>query len=122
MKLNNKGFTLIEVLMVVTILSIVLAITIPNTTYSIKTSENRLSIINNETIKKAINLYTIEFNDDLIWQKENNKKSTCFSFNILYTKGYLKNNNSLEEYNNKSIKVYQDNGVNSYFLVENCNN
>ena len=57
MKLNNKGFTLVEVLAVVVILSIIIAIMVPNVNYLIdKQKEETLKSIKN-SINSAATVY-----------------------------------------------------------------
>lgn len=121
MRLNNKGFSLIEILSVILILSIILAIAIPDTTYSIKKGEDKISSINDEVILSAANIYVEEFQDELNWYMDNNLKIACFSTYKLEEKGYLTNDN-LKSYRDKYIKVMQNNGLNSYYFTDACNN
>ena len=121
MRLNNKGFSLIEILSVILILSIILAIAIPNTTYSIKKGESKISSINDEVILSSANLYVEEFQVELNWYMDNNLRTTCFSTYKLEEKGYLTNDN-LKSYSDKYIKVVQNNGLNSYYFTDTCNN
>lgn len=121
MRLNNKGFSLIEILSVILILSIILAIAIPDTTYSIKKGEDKISSINDEVILSAANIYVEEFQDELNWYMDNNLKIACFSTYKLEEKGYLTNDN-LNSYRGKYIKVMQNNGLNSYYFTDTCNN
>lgn len=121
MRLNNKGFSLIEILSVILILSIIFAIAIPNTTYSIKKGENKISSINDEVILSSANLYVEEFQVELNWYMDNNLRTTCFSTYKLEEKGYLTNDN-LKRYSDKYIKVVQNNGLNSYYFTDTCNN
>lgn len=121
MRLNNKGFSLIEILSVILILSIILAIAIPDTTYSIKKGEDKISSINDEVILSAANIYVEEFQDELNWYMDNNFKIACFSTYKLEEKGYLTNDN-LKSYRGKYIKVMQNNGLNSYYFTDTCNN
>lgn len=121
MRLNNKGFSLIEILSVILILSIILAIAIPDTTYSIKKGEDKISSINDEVILSAANIYVEEFQDELNWYMDKNLKITCFSTYKLEEKGYLTNDN-LKSYRGKYIKVMQNNGLNSYYFTDTCNN
>lgn len=121
MRLNNKGFSLIEILSVILILSIILAIAIPDTTYSIKKGEDKISSINDEVILSAANIYVEEFQDELNWYMDNNLNIACFSTYKLEEKGYLTNDN-LKSYRGKYIKVMQNNGLNSYYFTDTCNN
>ena len=121
MRLNNKGFSLIEILSVILILSIILAIAIPDTTYSIKKGEDKISSINDEVILSAANIYVEEFQDELNWYMDNNLKIACFPTYKLEEKGYLTNDN-LKSYRGKYIKVMQNNGLNSYYFTDTCNN
>ena len=121
MRLNNKGFSLIEILSVILILSIILAIAIPDTTYSIKKGEDKISSINDEVILSAANIYVEEFQDELNWYMDNNLKIAYFSTYKLEEKGYLTNDN-LKSYRGKYIKVMRHNGLNSYYFTDTCNN
>lgn len=121
MRLNNKGFSLIEILSVILILSIILAIAIPDTTYSIKKGKDKISSINDEVILSAANIYVEEFQDELNWYMDNNLNIACFSTYKLEEKGYLTNDN-LKSYRGKYIKVMQNNGLNSYYFTDTCNN
>lgn len=70
MKLNNKGFTLIEILAVVIILSIIIAIMVPSVNYLIdKNKEDNYkqlekSIINGTKVYLSDNRYNITLNYD----------------------------------------------------------
>ena len=52
---------------------------------------------------------------------DNNLRTTCFSTYKLEEKGYLTNDN-LKSYSDKYIKVVQNNGLNSYYFTDTCNN
>ena len=118
MKLNNKGFTLIEILAVVVIISIIFAIMIPNTNHLIK--EQKENSLNN--IRKSIesaakiylsdNKYDIEVLDkcenkinELKLKKESEISDSKISVTTLINLGYLKKMNSgmKNPYNNKAL-------------------
>ena len=87
-KLNSKGFTLIELVATIVVLSIVLGISSYAITGVIKNSkEKNYQLLINE-IKAAVEEYHIECN----YSEESQTCSNTFTLGSLVTNGYLKGN------------------------------
>ena len=94
-KLNNKGFTLVEVLAVIAILAIVMVIAIPNISSSIERSNNKKNEALEKVIKSEAELYVSNF-----------KNLLSFSDNKCYIDiKDLVNNGQLDE---KDIEGYSN--------------
>ena len=103
MKKKDKGFSLIELLATIFIISIILGITGYFVTNTIKNSEKHSSTLAINNIKKTASTYVEEYKDDVIWNKNEEKKNTysCIAVNSLINKGYLN-----QEEVDKSIQKY----------------
>lgn len=89
-KMNNKGFTLVEVLAVLVILSVIMSIAIPIVTSSLDIRKGKNSDQVKEKIKVMAELY-LSNNNMII----NNTNSDCYiDINDLVSKGYIKKNDA----------------------------
>ena len=98
---NNKGFTLVELLATIVIITLIMGIGIP---YLINTINESKSKSNELAINNAMNsaAYYVKENDyNIIWTpvKDNNGYTgdyfTCVELNDLVNKGYIKNNEAM---------------------------
>ena len=114
----KKGFTLVEVLVVIVLLSIIIAIAIPSI------SKIRENIIDKEEqtqikeIKSAASFYA----------RDEKKSNCCITVSELISKGYLKGNEESKVINPKTheeinVKIYIDNNKKiTYDYSETCGN
>lgn len=126
-KIKEQGFTLMELLATITIISIIMAIIIL-TTYNlyIKNSKEKLSKVETKYIIDAANIYYNEFKykDDYIsYYSEDNTRHSCISIMSLINKGYYKNNTSFLDKEitkeNAVVKVKDKNGIIDYKFIKN---
>lgn len=112
MKLNRKGFTLVEVLAAIVIIALLGGIAIPNILSTINTSKNKSEEILIENIKTA----SQELCDEVEFNGEINKKGDIIESNLedpiiganikmLISKKKDKENNESCEINDESCKI-----------------
>ena len=119
MKLNNKGFSLVELLAVMIILSIILTVAIPSITSSLSRSENKQLEAQKENIKAIalIKLKRSSFARDEDYNKFNRETSACKVFiSDLIRLGYVPEKVGKDKkgdlikvcvgYENKEFKVF----------------
>ena len=100
--MNKKGFTLVELLAVIIILSIIVLITAISTSNIIRNSKKSLSDIQINSIKESAKSYYIE--------EGNNQNYVCVNVSELISKGYIDNENKNNEEMAGSVKIrYIDN-------------
>ena len=92
MKLNRKGYTLIELLAVILIISLIITLSIFGIIKAINTSKEKAATLSEKSIKEAAETYATEKNDDNnywldITDKEN--KYFCVTIEELMNKGLL---------------------------------
>ena len=92
MKLNRKGYTLIELLAVILIISLIIALSIFGIIKAINSSKEKVTTLSEKSIKEAAETYATEKNDDSnywldITDKEN--KYFCTTIEELMNKGLL---------------------------------
>ena len=123
-KLNNKGFTLVEVLAVIVIIAIIGGIAVPNIISTINTSKNKSEEILIENIKTASEqlyeevyymggtLYKYDENGDKTSDEitvNDNDNSITINLQTLVSNGFL---NSTEENNNQKKIINPKTGEN----------
>lgn len=123
-----KGFTLIELMAVIIILSMVLFIAIPTINSTIIHSKDSLSETQEKTIEKAAKEYVVT-NYNQIDNKETNLDGKCIKFETLYENGYLKGSKEdlkkSEALDRKGVFISFDDSINQYkyeFKDEDCEN
>lgn len=103
-RVNDSGFTLIEVLAVFTILAIILSIGLPELTKTIK----------NNDVKKCENFKkTVEMAAEVYYESKKNVV-TPISVTELKQLGYLKDTNEIEITNTMVVNVTSEDGVKEY--------
>lgn len=93
----NKGFTLVELIAVVTILGLIVIITTPaydSISKNIKTDYNKAK---KTTIKKATQEFVEKYYKNEAYNGENSK-TLCFSVNYLIRNGIISSDDEKEEY------------------------
>ena len=111
MKLNRKGYTLIELLAVILIISLIIALSIFGIIKAINTSKEKAATLSEKSIKEAAEQYATEKNDDNnywldITDKEN--KYFCITIEELMNKGLLDKKANIKS---------KDFDIHSYVLV-----
>ena len=112
MKLNRKGYTLIELLAVILIISLIIALSIFGIIKAINSSKGKAATLSENSIKEAAETYATEKNDDSsywldITDKEN--KYFCITIEELMNKGLLDKKANIES---------KDFDIHSYVLVK----
>jgi len=79
---NKRGFTLIEILVVVAIIGILAAIAVPNVTRALQTAKNNADAANIASLQNAVEMYYI---DKGTWPEVGTRFQT-----VLVNEGYLK--------------------------------
>ena len=83
MQLNNKGFTLVEVLAVIVIIGLLAGIAIPNVLSSINTSKNKAKEIMINNIKTGTKIMFEEVNNGIdVYKYDNDGNKTSDKINI----------------------------------------
>ena len=117
MKLNNKGFTLVELLAVIVIVGLVLASSTYVVINAINNSKETGSELNEKNIFEAARIYTIECSSDTIdcdskWIEKEEIEYFCVSIDELKNKGLLKEDVTVSDENKQIIiKRNKDNSV-----------
>lgn len=119
MKIDKKGFTLMELLGVIIILSLLLLLVVPNIVNSVKNSQKDIDELTEDIVYDATNLY---ISDNESYYYAANGTEFCISLNDLIDESYLKSpikyKNLDDISNTHSIKVTYNDGYN-YKLVNN---
>ena len=112
MKLNRKGYTLIELLAVILIISLIITLSIFGIINAINSSKEKAATLSINSIKEAAETYATEKNDDSsywldITDKEN--KYFCITIEELMNKGLLDKKANIKS---------KDFDIHSYVLVK----
>lgn len=105
--IGKKGFSLIELLATILLISLVLGGGITIITNTIKKSEEKSQILALNNIKKTANTYVEEYANDIAWiddKDNNNNKFSCVSIDSLINKGYISNKDISSKYQDKIPK------------------
>lgn len=110
MKLNNKGFTLVELLAVIVIVGLVLVTSTYVVTNAINNSKETGNKLNEKNIFEAARIYTIECSSDTIdcdskWIEKEEIEYFCVSIDELKNKGLLKEDVTVSDENKDNIIV-----------------
>lgn len=122
--MNNKGFTLIEVLAVIVLLVIIMVIAAPNITKQINRKEKEEQNLLNEKIENASMLYVSKYYLDDILSSSPNTNIISFTLKDLQEDGLINinKNGNCKNVISKDIIVYNfDNVIKyDYSNLENC--
>lgn len=105
--MNKKGFTLVELLVTIGIITLVSSLGVYLVTNIINSSKEKTIVLAHENIKKGANLYSKEFFDEIIWS--NNK--SCISVEQLISKGYIRKDKAEDATHNYIIIEKDDNNT-----------
>ena len=100
-KLNNKGFTLVELLAVIAILIIIMMIALPNISSSIERTKSKQDAAVIKVIKTAGNLYVSD-------HKNNITETYCLNVSTLISEDYL-DQEDVSDYQNYSLTYIKQN-------------
>ena len=109
----QNGFTLLEMISVLVLISLLLLIIFPNIINYIKQHDKQVDELNSAIYKEAASSYILQ-NQDFF--PEDNGNKFCITIPELIDYGFLKNIDN-EEVINKSVQVEYENGYN-YKLVD----
>ena len=120
-KINNKGFTLVELLATISILAIIMLIAIPNVVGVVQKSRNKTYV---EDAKKMISLAKYKVKSDVEIKDALGDGSVCISLNYLDSGKEIKDAPNGGEYDTENSYVFvEKNYDNSYYysvqLLEN---
>ena len=120
--MNKKGFTLVELLVVVILIAAIVLLALPKITNSVKNYSGEVDEITYSIIKDATKLYVGNNANSFMKRSEN---TYCVSLNELVEEEYLKNKieyNGQDITDTKVIKVTYNNGFNYELVNKNdCN-
>lgn len=121
MRINNKGFTLVELLAVIVILLAISVIAIPNITASLERNKNKMSESQKKLIASSAELYISENKNTITYYSSFVAGSCCLSINTLESMGYL-SSDDLKDANGNVISGYINYINNKYEFVTSCTN
>ena len=113
----KKGFTILEMLGVIVIISLLVILVFPNITNTIKNKQSEIDSVSLEILKQATKLY-VQNNQKKYVTTDNNKY--CITIDELIESGYLKDSfeyNGEDIRSTKKIQVTYNNGY-EYELVD----
>ena len=102
--LNNKGFSLIELLGSIALLGLILCIGLYNARGTLSTSLTTLKSVSEYEIKDTAEIYVIE--NPVNWINDGEEWS-CITIKNLVDKGYFEDN-EVTSYKNKKIKIVRN--------------
>lgn len=121
MRINNKGFTLVELLAVIVILLAISVIAIPNITASLERNKNKMSESQKKLIASSAELYISENKNTITYYSSFVAGTCCLSINTLESTGYL-SSDDLKDANGNVISGYINYINNKYEFVTSCTN
>jgi len=107
-KLNNKGFTLVELLAVVAILVIIMMIALPNISSAIERTKTKQNKAVEKVIVTAGNLYVSDHKNSIMNESSSNY---CFNVATLVSNDYL-DEEDVGDYENYSLKYTKNSETN----------
>lgn len=123
--MNNKGFSLVELLVVLSLIAIIIVIVLKVSSNTLSLSDKEAYEITKSNIIKATDKYLLECENNILecnYTWNNNK--TTFKANNLIEAGYF--NNLINPINNKDLKdcliINVENVNNEYKITLNDNN
>jgi len=99
MKIDRKGFTLVELLVVIAVVAVVLVVSIFGIIAVINNSKDKVTVISDSSIKIAANIYSSGMGSDS-WKKNTDYDAFCVTIGELMNKGLLEKESV---FNNKNI-------------------
>ena len=100
---KNKGFTLVELLVTILIISIITSVGYFFTTNIINSSKEKSDELSINNIKTSARTYSKEYPDNLIWKADGENYYACITIQDLINAGYYKKEQLPKKLNGKSI-------------------
>lgn len=111
MKLNNKGFTLVEILAVLVILAAIMGLAIPNFSSSLEVSEKKQEKNRIGRIESAAEIYVTN-NRRQIYENLGNNNICYISVLELNEQGYISVDDTYDEKGNQGYVIFDKNNNN----------
>jgi len=118
--MNNKGFSLIEMLGCIALLGFILCISLFVNRKTLATSLTTLNNVSNNEIYKASESYVLE--QKVNWINYNNEEYTCVTVKELVDYGYLRDN-KVNDYRDEIVKIIREpktKVINNVLFVDIC--
>ena len=115
--MNNKAFTLVELLGVIILLSLITLLVLPKITSAVKSKQNDVDKVNNKIIYAAAELYLKDMYD---LDEIKSESKFCIEIQTLEEKNYLKETKNIytkESISDKAVLAEYDNGF-SYTMYD----
>ena len=118
MKLNRKGFTLVELLVTIVIIALVLGLTTFGILSVVDDSKKESTIISKSNLKESARIYSSE-KDSLSWKKNDDFDAFCVTVGELKNKGLIDKDSTIEDnnINNDTYIILKRNKVS--YVIEN---
>ena len=111
--MNKKGFTLVEMIAVLIVLTIIFLLSAVTLTTVIKTGEDKIDNAKEELIIDAAKDYLSK--TDIV-----NNKNGCIRLGELVELGYVDKKEIDESYYDKFVNYVYEDGVTTYKIYDNC--
>ena len=127
MKLNRKGFTLVELLVTIVIVGLVVGLSVFGIVSLVKNSESKTITINESNIKEAARIYSSEASSDS-WKSNDEYDAFCITVGELMNKGLLNKDDDIKGiYTRDSFAIVKRNKItlavdNVEMVTEDINN
>lgn len=121
MKLNNKGFTLVELLAVIVILLAISMVAIPNITASLEKNKNKLSDSQKKIIVSSAELFISENKNSLGYYSNFMNGACCLSTDTLKDNNYI-TDEDLKDSNGNTLVGYINYVNSKYEFTDSCAN
>ena len=121
MKLNNKGFTLVELLAVIVILLAISMVAIPNITASLERTKNKLSDSQKKIFVSSAELFISENKNSLGYYSNFMNGTCCLSTNILKASNYITDEDTKDS-NGNDLVGYINYANGKYEFTNSCTN
>jgi len=117
--MNNKGFTLVELLGCLVIIALILGIGLYTTRGTLSTAKTSLDSVSENEIYDASKMYAVE---NLVVWSEGDNQYACVAIENLVNMGYF-SETEMTSYKDKFVKLVRDANtkvVNDAFIVDVC--
>lgn len=124
---NNKGFTLIEILITIIIIGLIVISVITISQRVVQTSKNKAQKVFESNLKSSAISYVNEFGNSIVWNPQyigdtiSENEFTCVPVIFLIEKGYLKPSIQMPEDSSvdvSSLKIKVERNTNTKVIVE----
>ena len=117
--MNNKGFTLVEVLAVLILVSVIMVIAIPSIGSSMSRAKNKENASNIKIPESAAGFYVSDYKHNVKWSSDEQKE--CYvTINELLNNDYISEDDVVDSDGNEfSGVIVYDRGKNSFKYEEN---